>query len=614
MRNLWMLSLVLVGLGIPGHPLHAAQRRVLAELITNTSCGGCANANRVLTQLYEAHYNELSVIRYHAWWTSASDPFYQANIEENTRRINYYGPDYTPHLYLDGSVDGGYQTSTWENLIQQELAIPSPLIMTLDITYHPPSRTGRVITTVTVDSAVNFVAPKLRIALVESDILYNAPNGETEHHQIMRDMIPDAEGRLLTLGPGATVVDTQEFVVDSAWVAENCAIVAFVQDDGAGKRVYQSAMAYVHPEPQLRFHHYRVVDGNDQVLQPGETGYIYGSFINTGRVDAEDVVATLTSTDPYVTILQPQITIARIPLYQVTTAPHPFEIQLDPAFPDSYVTYLHLTLQTPDSVTFTDSFPVAHLPRVGFSDDFEGEDHWFNYGQYGQWHITEHRYHSEGHSKYCGLENLWHYLDNASVVMESPWIVVGAHDTLTFWHWYDTETAYDFAYVYLQTSTPYHRVPVDTFNGHLQQWVQEAYPLDDYAGSAIKLVFHFKSDGSVNYEGWYVDDVQVQPVGVREGSRPPVVQDEALQVALPQPVLHTRRLRMSLTCPHPGKYRIAIYSPSGRQLVHTSPSLEAGTHTLTLDLPGSLASGVYFLQVQGPQGAPHTRRFLYLKP
>ena len=603
---------ILLAMSLPA-PSQAAPRRVLAEIITNTACSGCANANRVLTQLYETYYNELSVIRYHAWWPSSSDPFYQANIEENTRRINYYGADYTPHLYLDGSVDGGYQASTWENLIQQELAVPSPLIMDLEITYDPPSRTGTVITTITVDSAVNFVAPKLRIALVESNIFYNAPNGETEHHQIMRDMIPNAEGIPLALGPGVTVVDTQEFMVDSSWVTGNCAIVAFVQDDGAAKRVYQSAMEFVHPEPQLRFHHYFVEDGNDQVLQPGETGQVYVAFINTGRIDAENVTAFLNSTDPYIHVLQSQIFLPEVPLYEVTLASQPFEIQLDPAIPDSYITYVHLTLQTPDSVIFTDSFPVGHLPQVGFSDDFEGNDRWFNYGEYGQWHITEHRYHSGTHSKYCGLENLWHYLNNANVVMESPWILVGAHDTLTFWHWYDMETAYDFGYVYLQTSTPYHRVPVDTFNGHLQQWVQEAYPLDEYAGSVIKVVFHFKSDASVNYEGWYVDDVQVQPVGVQEDSHPPAVRNEAIRLTLSHSVVRDRRLLFTLTTPWSGRHEISVYTGAGRRILSLFHTLTPGAHSLELTLPPNLQTGVYFLHVKGPQGS-QTQRWLYLRP
>ncbi len=586
--------------------LTAAPRRVLAEIITNTACSGCANANQVLTQIYEAHYNEMSVIRYHAWWPSSSDPFYQANIEENTRRINYYGADYTPHLYIDGSIDAGYQASTWENLIQQELQVSSPLIMDLDITYDPPSRTGQVITTITVDSVVDFVAPKLRIALVESDIQYNAPNGETEHHQIMRDMLPDAEGIPLTLGAGITVVDTQEFSVDPTWVAGNCAIVAFVQDDGAGKRVYQSAMAYVFPEPDLHFHHYYVEDGNDQVLRPGETGQLYIALYNDGRSDASNVTVQLTSTDPYISVLQGQVTYMEIPLGQPVFSDQPIEIQLDPTCPDSYFVYLHLSILTSDSIAFEDSLPFYILPYSGFSDDIENGDRWSNTGT---WHVTTHRSYSPNHSKYNGLEGLWTYTANANILMTSPWILVGAHDTLTFWHWYDMEIAYDFGYLYLQTGSPDRRIVVDTFNGHMTQWVQESYPLDNYAGSPVRIVFHFTSDASVQYEGWYIDDVEVRPVGVHEGTTPPVTSgDLRVQVLAP---FAGSRLPLLLEIPRDGVYRFQVFNLTGARVWGHQARFQTGPHRFTLALP-SLAPGVYFLQVESPSGLRKTVRFLHL--
>ncbi len=586
--------------------LTAAPRRVLAEIITNTACSYCANANQVLTQIYEAHYNEMSVIRYHAWWPSSSDPFYQANIEENTRRINYYGADYTPHLYIDGSIDAEYQTSTWEYRIQQELQVPSPLIMDLEIQYHPSSHTGQVITTITVDSVVNFVAPKLRIALVESNIEYNAPNGEHIHHQIMRDMIPNAEGIPLSLGAGVVVVDTQTFVIQDDWDQSNCAIVAFVQDDGAGKRVYQSAMVPVYPSPDLRYHHYYVEDGNDQVLRPGETGQLWIAVTNEGRVDASDVVATLLSSDPYVTVTQAQVSYPSIPLGQPSFGAQGFEVQVDPSCPDTHLVYLHLSMMTPDSAVYEDSLPFLVFPQSGFSDDFDGEERWSNTGT---WHRTTHRYHSPDRSRYNGVEGLWRYIPNADIYTISPWILVGAHDTLTFWQWYDTEIAKDFGYLYLQTSDPEHRIVLDTINGHDTTWTQVAYPLDDYAGSPVRIVFHFTSDASVQYEGWYIDDVEVRPVGVHEGTTPPVTSGD-LRVQVPAPFAGSR-LPLLLEIPRDGTYRFQVFNLTGARVWGHQARFQTGPHRFTLALP-SLAPGVYFLQVESPSGLRKTVRFLHL--
>ncbi|KPL08331.1 hypothetical protein AMJ71_08440 [candidate division TA06 bacterium SM1_40] len=64
----------------------AAQRIVLGELFTNTSCGPCRPANLKLDTLAIEHSATLALIRYHTWWPSSADPFYQANIIENTAR------------------------------------------------------------------------------------------------------------------------------------------------------------------------------------------------------------------------------------------------------------------------------------------------------------------------------------------------------------------------------------------------------------------------------------------------------------------------------------------------------------------------------------------------
>ena len=53
-------------------------------------------------------------------------------------------------------------------------------------------------------------------------------------------------------------------------------------------------------------------------------------------------------------------------------------------------------------------------------------------------------------------------------------------------------------------------MPVDTISGHQDDWVQLTIPLEGYpAFTGTRLRFSFYSDASVNYEGFYLDDVIV---------------------------------------------------------------------------------------------------------
>ncbi len=55
------------------------------------------------------------------------------------------------------------------------------------------------------------------------------------------------------------------------------------------------------------------------------------------------------------------------------------------------------------------------------------------------------------------------------------------------------------------------------YDGTQLNWVQELIDLSAYCGSQIKIRYYFRSDGSVQEDGWYIDDIRVtifQPVPV----------------------------------------------------------------------------------------------------
>jgi len=188
--------------------------------------------------LAEVYEDSLAVIRYHVWWPSQEDPFYQFNIQENTARNNFYGNNYAPHLFVDGTTDAGYQYGSWESIIRDRWNYDPYLDIGLFGNYDSPSRE--------VDLTIRLFAPgyvpqtwdlRLFVVLMESNIYY----GGRYYDQVMRDIIPYYFGDTLTIDEGQTKERSYVFGVDNQLEDTNCELVVFVQNYGSYKLVMQAA-------------------------------------------------------------------------------------------------------------------------------------------------------------------------------------------------------------------------------------------------------------------------------------------------------------------------------------------------------------------------------------
>ncbi len=105
------------------------------------------------------------------------------------------------------------------------------LSMSLSGSYFPDSLAGYVTVRIIVESSPGLNNYKLRVALTESDIHWNAPNGISVHEQTFRDMLPSASGQGIPLVVGDSLEYTFRFTTPSPMVVENLQLVAFVQAD-----------------------------------------------------------------------------------------------------------------------------------------------------------------------------------------------------------------------------------------------------------------------------------------------------------------------------------------------------------------------------------------------
>jgi len=121
------------------------------------------------------------------------------------------------------------------------------------------------------------------------------------------------------------------------------------------------------------------------------------------------------------------------------------------------------------------------------------------------------------------------YNNNSNYTLDSPEIVLEDNALLSFWHWYDTEASYDGGNVKISTdggstwtvitpltgytgvantSNPLYPEPI--FCGHAQGfWENVVFDLSAYVGETACFRWHFGSDVSVQYSGWYIDDVMI---------------------------------------------------------------------------------------------------------
>lgn len=116
-------------------------------------------------------------------------------------------------------------------------------------------------------------------------------------------------------------------------------------------------------------------------------------------------------------------------------------------------------------------------------------------------------------------ESVGKYPSNASRLLRLPSIPLRSHDKLVlrFWHRYELEKQYDFGSVILEPDDASPPVVVKTFTGASSGWELAEIDMTPallkfQESEKIKTVtigFRMTSDGSVNYDGWYLDDVTI---------------------------------------------------------------------------------------------------------
>jgi len=222
---------------------HAAQRVVLAEEFTNITCENCPGAMTGLHQLKDLMGDLVAVIAYHHV-NIGGDPFY---FPEAWQRALYYDVTGYPVVWFDGVIerrDGNPDPGSpvdYTDSYQQRAAIPSPVTIDLFlVTYDGGTGQGTVRAQI-YNETDDPVQGYLRFVAVGEDTLYNWVNFDHLYHTALQ-VFPDAMGVMVTINPGETVTEFQDFLIPDGWRDRQVTVVAFLQSDSEDRgEVYQAA-------------------------------------------------------------------------------------------------------------------------------------------------------------------------------------------------------------------------------------------------------------------------------------------------------------------------------------------------------------------------------------
>ena len=177
-------------------------------------------------------------------------------------RFNYYPetdhPDlglghHTPTAWFDGldeqtalvAYDEDSTRAVYRDKIAARRMVPSPLALDLEVEYGAKNDTGTAHVEVVASEVISFEDLHLRLAIIEDDA-----SAKIIHNQVLRAYFPDTLGISFNFSQGDTFSHSEEFVIEGAWLAENCQIVAFVQDDATREVVQAVQGPVIGPIPE----------------------------------------------------------------------------------------------------------------------------------------------------------------------------------------------------------------------------------------------------------------------------------------------------------------------------------------------------------------------------
>ncbi len=364
--------------------------------------------------------------------------------------------------------------------------------------------------------------------------------------------------------------------------------------------------------PVIRLINYSFTDSspggnNNGILEPGEITRLRLLVKNNGFGIGYNVQANISTSDPNLTILNPNTNFGDILPDSNAVSLIPLDLRIEAGCPPSYLIPINLQM-TSSGYYFFDTVYLFVGP-TGLSEDFEsGGAGWTHGGTYDLWHLSAHRSHSPSNSFYCG-DTSYQYFNNMNCYLLSPPFVIQPNSVLTFWRWFLLPIyGVDGLYVIVESNNGSDTLDFIGTGGALgkefdaipSSWLQERYPLSSYEpGETLRIRFVFVSDNRDVSEGFYIDDVSVSSE-IAIGENPMVLPPKQVYLSPGYPNPFRTRTMLYYNLPFTGQVNMKIYNRAGELVKNLlNEPKNPGYYYINWDgkddFSQRLSSGIYFL-------------------
>jgi hypothetical protein len=216
-------------------------RTVLLEEFGSVFCTACPNANAAIDSLvHEYSMDELVVLGYHT-----GD---QMTTSETTARTAWYGAaSQLPTVMIDGtariigasSVQAAY--AAYKDSILAGLGETTPV--DIRVAGSVDGSNGTVTVQLIVTDSVGVADLRLYVVVFEDSVENTVPLGDPFYRFVVRDMMPDEEGEVISIEKGDTTDIVRPFSVEDEWDGTKLGAVVFLQSS-VTKEVLQAGGAF----------------------------------------------------------------------------------------------------------------------------------------------------------------------------------------------------------------------------------------------------------------------------------------------------------------------------------------------------------------------------------
>src|SRR5690606_39089451 len=264
---------------------------------------------------------------------------------------------------------------------------------------------------------------------------------------------------------------------------------------------------------------------------PGDNIEMYVELKNKGLATAYNISAELISLSTYATVNSANVTVDSVNARSTTLSSVPFTFTISSSAPLEEEIEFLVKVYTGDVLMSEDIVKITiGVPMYLFADTTNNIlDLWTitSSPTNPHWDTTSINYYSSPNS-YTD-SRIGNYASNATVTMTltNP-VDLSSYNNpkLVFRTRYDIESNWDYGQVKISTNNGATWIPLagnytepgvgsfqpngqPVYDGVQNNWVQESISLAGYNSDQVKIRFQLVSDGLVNHDGWYLDDIAI---------------------------------------------------------------------------------------------------------